>query len=115
MHGWTWNTCRASKRCLGRGFRRLAREQQGPVMLQEALRARTLVSPGYAQYANLGRSCAQVVPQCHGARIKAEVSDVSFLGLVFDTRFALFTVYLPDMGKSEHAYEGAIEQLSVGI
>ena len=84
-------------------------------MLQEAPNARHLVRPGFSRYANAVSTCAQAMPQWLGGHIKAELSDSSFLGLVFDTRIALFTVYLPDVGKSEHLYERALEELSAGL
>ena len=84
-------------------------------MLQEALQACRLHSPGHSTYANVVSSSAQVIPHWLGGQIQTELSDTSFIGLVLHNHVALFSVYLPDSGKSDHLYERALDELSVGL
>ena len=72
----------------------------------------TLRCPGHTLYSNAVGSCGAVFPPGPGSRIQAELSDTHFVAFVLAGRLALVCVYLPDSGKTDHAYQEAMEQLA---
>ena len=75
MGGWTWNSCRASRRRLVRGLRALQRVHSDPVALQETPNVLSVAFPIHVMYANILRSTASILPQGIGGQVIAELSE----------------------------------------
>ena len=83
--------------------------------MQEAPSTVRLVAPGWCHYENAQGTATVAGPGWLTTRITTVLCDSSFIALVFRGEFALFSVYLPDSGKTERQFESALAELAVGM